>query len=80
MIVSLILILTRLLTLLVIVDVMLSYFLSPYHPIRETLDRIVQPMLDPIRKIIPSIQMIDFSPVILILLIQLVQMILVQIF
>jgi len=60
------------LVILVIVDVFLGYFMSPYHPVRQTFDRIVEPMLAPIRKIVPPIQMIDLSPLILIVLIQLI--------
>jgi YggT family protein len=59
------------LTLIVFVDILVSYFLSPYHPFRESLDRIVQPLLAPIRRILPPTGPIDFSPVVLIILIQL---------
>jgi YggT family protein len=61
---------SRVLSLIVIVDIVLSYFMSPYQPIRQTFDRIVEPMLRPIRRILPSTGMIDFSPVVLIILIQ----------
>lgn len=54
----------------VIIDVVLSYFMSPYHPLREALDRIVQPMLNPIRRIIPPVGMLDFSPLVLLILLQ----------
>lgn len=60
----------QLFTLVVIVDVMLSYFMSPYEPIRRTLDRIVEPFLSPIRKVIPAVGMMDFSPLVLIVLLQ----------
>ena len=63
----------------VIVDIVLSYFISPYHPVRSTLDKIVQPMLKPIRKIVPSLGMIDFSPLILIILIQVVETLLIMV-
>lgn len=59
-----------LLVLVVIVDVILSYFLSPYHPLRNALDRIVQPMLSPLRRFIPPIGMLDITPLVLIILIQ----------
>jgi YggT family protein len=77
----LIFILRQLLTvfsILVIVHVVLSYFMSPYHPIRVFVDRIVEPVLAPIRRLVPSINMIDFSPVILLVLIQVVDFFLVQ--
>jgi YggT family protein len=63
--------LVQVLTLLVIADVIVSYFMSPYHPVRSAMDRIVQPMLAPIRRFVHPIQMIDFSPLVLLLLIQL---------
>ena len=64
----------------VIADIVLSYFLSPYHPIRKILDWIVRPMLRPIQKIVPPLGMIDFSPIILIILIQVIETLLIMIF
>lgn len=61
----------RVLSWLVIAHVILSYFMSPYHPIRETIDRIVEPMLAPIRQLLPLTGGLDFSPLILIILLQL---------
>ena len=60
------------LVLLIIVSVILSYFMAPYHPVRRTLDRIVEPLLTPIRRVVPLVGMIDLSPLILIVLIQLI--------
>ncbi len=60
------------LVLIVLVSVILSYFMDPYHPVRRFLDRIVEPMLAPIRRIVPLVGMLDFSPLILIILIQLI--------
>jgi YggT family protein len=60
----------------VIASVILSYFVSPYHPVRQALDRILDPFLAPIRRIVPSAGMIDFSPMILILAIQFLKIIL----
>lgn len=50
----------------VIASALLSFFLPPYHPIREALDRIVDPFLNPIRNLMPRTGMVDFSPLILI--------------
>jgi YggT family protein len=58
-------------SLLVIVDAVLSFFMSPYSQVRQVVGRIVNPLLQPIRKIIPPLYNIDFSPVILLLLLQL---------
>ena len=44
--------------------------MDPYHPMRRGVDNIVQPMLAPIRRIVPLVGMFDFSPLILILLLQ----------
>ncbi len=60
----------RVLILLVVVDVVLHYFTSPYHPVRALLDRLVLPLLRPIRRYLPPLGGLDFSPVVLILLIQ----------
>ena len=64
--------LSQLLVVLVIVSVILSYFMDPYHPIRRAIDSVVEPLLAPIRRIVPLIGMLDFSPLILIILIQVV--------
>lgn len=68
----------RALMLLVIVQVVLSYFMDPYHPIRQKVDRLVAPLLAPIRRVVPPVGMIDFSPLILIILIQVIDTILVR--
>lgn len=62
--------LSQLLVVLVIVSVILSYFMDPYHPVRRSIDSVVEPMLAPIRRIVPLVGMLDFSPIILIILIQ----------
>jgi YggT family protein len=53
--------------------------MAPYHPIRSNLDKIVQPMISPVRKYIQPIQGIDFSPLILLIIVQLAGKILVGI-
>lgn len=56
----------------VIASSLLSFVLSPYHPIREALDRIVAPFLNPIRNLMPNTGGLDFSPLILILAVVLI--------
>ncbi len=68
----------RILILVIIVDSVLSFFMSPYHPIRETMDRIVNPMLAPIRRIVPPISGLDLSPMVLIIVIIILQSVLSQ--
>lgn len=64
------------LTILVIAWAILSWFVPPYHPLRETLGRVVEPMLAPIRRVLPTMGGVDFSPMILIIVIVLVARIL----
>lgn len=56
----------------VIASILLSYFMDPYHPVRQGVDNLVRPLLDPIRKVVPPVGMLDFSPLVLIILIQVV--------
>jgi YggT family protein len=69
---------TTILVLLVLTYVVIAYFMSPYHTFRMWVNRLVEPMLQPIRKIVPLIGMFDISPIILLLLIQFVSYILKQ--
>jgi YggT family protein len=72
--------LIQLVILVVIVQAVLSFFMDPYHPVRQFFDRIVDPMLKPIRRLIPPVGMFDFSPLILIVLLQILNMIIRNIF
>lgn len=56
----------------VIASILLSYFMDPYHPVRQGVDNLVRPLLDPLRKVVPPVGMLDFSPLVLIILIQVV--------
>jgi YggT family protein len=78
-IVEIIILLVNVLTIVVIVHVILTWVLSPYHPLRETLDRFVEPMLMPIRRFLPDMGGLDFSPFILLLIIQLVGRLLISV-
>jgi YggT family protein len=62
----------RVLMILVVAQAILSYFMDPYHPVRQWVDRLVSPLLAPIRRVVPPVGMVDFSPVILIVLIQII--------
>ncbi len=70
--------LANLLTILVIIWVVVTWILPPYHPLREALDRIIEPMLAPIRRVLPATGMIDLSPMVLMILIIVVERILVS--
>jgi YggT family protein len=63
---------------LVIAEVILSYFMSPFHPVRQFINRIVGPLLNPIRRVLPTFGGLDFSPFLLMIIVQLVQNILIR--
>ena len=63
-------------SLLLIAYVVLSYFMDPFHPVRSTINRMVNPILNPIRRIMPQTGMLDFSPLVAIILVQIIEFIL----
>jgi YggT family protein len=65
------------LTLVVFVDVLLSFVLNPFHPLRRALDSFVDPMLAPIRRVVPPAGGLDFSPAILLIVLQILGRVLV---
>jgi YggT family protein len=76
---QLIYLISNVLSMLVFVSVVLSWVLPPYHPVREAIDRIIDPLLSPIRRILPSAGMFDFSPLVLMILIQFTSQILINV-
>lgn len=69
-----------LLSLAILARVLLSWFrVSPYHPLVDFLYRVTEPILAPLRRAIPPIGMIDISPVIALILLQIIQQVLVAI-
>ena len=67
-----ILIAARILSFVILADIVISYILDPFHPVRRILDAIVQPLLAPIRRFMPQTGMFDFSPIVLLILVQLI--------
>lgn len=63
----------------IIIYSVLSFVLSPSSEIRIALAQVVEPLLTPIRKVVPAIGGLDFSPLILMILIQVVGSLLVAI-
>lgn len=59
-----------LLSLLIFVYSLLSFFLRPYHPIRRGMGQFVEPLLAPIQRVVPPVGGLDFSPLILIIILQ----------
>jgi YggT family protein len=70
--------LARAYILIVFVSVILSYFMDMYHPVRRGVDNLVQPLLIPIRKVVPPVGAVDLSPLVLIILVQVVSNLLVR--
>ena len=58
------------LTFVVIIYTLLRFFMDPYHPVIRTLGQVIEPMLAPIRKHVPPMGGFDFSPLIFIILLQ----------
>lgn len=72
MIIMIIDIIRQVIYLLVLLKVILSYFMDPYHPFRQSVDRMIDPLLNPIRQIIPTVGRFDFSPIVLIILVEII--------
>ena len=69
-----------LLSLAILARVLLSWVrVNPYHPAAELLYRITEPILAPLRRVIPPVGMVDVSPVIALILLQIIQEVLVAI-
>ena len=62
--------------LLVVVQAILTFIMDPYHRVRQTIDSIVNPFLNPIRRLMPQTGNLDFSPMVLIILLYVVEWIL----
>ena len=58
------------LTFVIIIYTLLRFFMVPYHPVIRMLGQVIEPMLGPIRKQVPPMCGFDFSPLILIILLQ----------
>jgi uncharacterized protein YggU (UPF0235/DUF167 family)/uncharacterized protein YggT (Ycf19 family) len=69
---------SQVLVLIILAHIVLSYFMDPYHPVRQFISRLVEPLLAPIRRVVPLVGMFDFSSVILIILVQLIASLLVN--
>jgi YggT family protein len=65
--------------LLVLLKVVISYFMDPFHPFRQSVDRLIDPLLRPIQQIVPTFGRFDFSPLILIIVVEVVTSILLSI-
>lgn len=86
MIVQLIDTIFNLIYLLILLRILLSWLpalgvrLDPYNPIVRLIYQLTDPILEPFRRIIPPLGMIDISPIVAILVLQLVQNLLISLF
>jgi YggT family protein len=60
-----------LLSLLMLVYVLASWVFPPYHSLHRWLAAIVDPLLNPIRRVVPPVGGLDFSPFIFMVLVNL---------
>jgi YggT family protein len=79
MLVILIQAIRQIIYILVLLKVVLSYFMDPFHPVRESIDRLLDPLLRPIQQVVPPLGRFDFSPLILIVIVELLTSILLTI-
>jgi len=63
----------QLLTLTLLINALLSWApIDPTHPVRRTLNEICEPIIRPFRNLLPPVGMMDFSPLVAMLAIQLI--------
>lgn len=75
-----ILMLGRLYQFVLLARVLMSWVqINPYHPVVQVLLQLTEPVLQPIRQVLPQTMGLDFSPVIAMLLVQLVTQVLVAV-
>jgi YggT family protein len=61
----------QLLSLAIFLRAILSWFsLDPRNPLIQMLDQITEPILSPLRRVVPRIGMIDITPLVAIILLQ----------
>ncbi len=70
-------VLFNLLSFAIVARALLSWFnVNPYHPLVAFLDRVTEPILAPLRRIIPPIGMMDISPLVALILLQVIRQVL----
>ena len=65
---------------LLLVRIVLSWVpgVDMYHPVVQFVHRVTSPILDPIRRLVPPVAGLDFSPLVAILLLSLAQRIVID--
>lgn len=76
---QIIILFTTILTIAIFARAILSWFqLDPRSPIVQLLDTVTEPILEPIRRIMPRLGMFDLSPLVAMLLLNVVGQVLAQ--
>ena len=67
-------------TFVLLIRILLTWIpnLDPYHPIVQLLFQVTEPVLEPARKLIPPIGMIDISPIVVFIVLGILQDLLMQ--
>ena len=61
----------------ILARVLLSWFnIGPNHPVTRLLMEITEPILGPLRRVIPAVGMMDLSPIVALVLLQLLEQLL----
>jgi YggT family protein len=75
--ISLIQIVSLAFTLGLLIFILMAFFVSPFHPLREALGRFYEPLLAPIRRFLPTLGGLDFSPLVLLILVNFIERVLI---
>jgi YggT family protein len=61
----------QILSIAIFLRAILSWFIQdPHNPLVELLDQVTEPILAPLRRVVPRIGMIDITPLVAIILLQ----------
>jgi YggT family protein len=66
-------------SLVIVARVFLEMLAGPFHPAVRVLRRLTEPVLAPMRRVIPPIGMVDISPAVVLLLIYIIRLVLVTV-
>jgi YggT family protein len=67
-----------LISLLLIANALISFApIEPWHPVRRTLNQLAEPILRPFRNLLPPTGPIDFSPMLALIVVQIIGLILI---
>ncbi len=65
-------------TIILFANMIVSFVLNPWHPLRQFISQLADPILKPFRRFIPPTGMLDFTPMIALIVVQFAGQILVM--